>query len=76
MIGKVNDMNVSKEFIRCLEIEHDIMLLENQIKNLTQERNKLVKELECLKGQAKVDNNPTEREGVNNYDIKKIIKSN
>jgi arsenate reductase-like glutaredoxin family protein len=48
-----NNMNVSKEFIRCLEIEHDIMLLENQIKNLTQERDKLVKELECLKEQTK-----------------------
>jgi hypothetical protein len=46
-------MNVSKEFIRCLEIEHDIMLLENQIKNLTRERDKLVKELECLKEQTK-----------------------
>ena len=47
-------MDVSKEFIRCLEIEHDIMLLENQIKNLTQEKNKLVKELEHLKEQEKV----------------------
>ena len=45
-------MKVSKEFIRCLDIEHDIMLLENQIKNLTQKRNELVKELECLKGQV------------------------
>lgn len=46
-------MTVSKDFIRCLEIEHDIMLLENQIKNLTQEKDKLVKELECLKEQTK-----------------------
>lgn len=46
-------MNVSKNFIRRLEIEHDIMLLENQIKNLTQEKDKLVKELECLKEQEK-----------------------
>jgi hypothetical protein len=30
-----NNINASKEFIRCLQIEHDIMLLENQIKNLT-----------------------------------------
>ena len=47
-------MDASKEFIRCLEIEHDIMLLENQIKNLTQERNKLIKELKHLKEQEKV----------------------
>lgn len=47
-------MNVSKEFIRCLEIKHNIMLLENQIKNLTQEKEKLVKELEHLKEQEKV----------------------
>ena len=47
-------MDVSKEFIRCLEIEHDIILLENQIKNLTQENNKLVKELEHLKEQERV----------------------
>ena len=47
-------MDVSKEFIRCLEIEHDIMLLENQIKNLTQEKDKLVKELEHLKEQERV----------------------
>lgn len=47
-------MDASKEFIRCLEIEHDIMLLENQIKNLTQEKNKLVKELEHLKEQERV----------------------
>ena len=50
-------MDVSKEFIRCLEIEHDIMLLENQIKNLTQEKDKLVKELEHLKEQEKVGKN-------------------
>ena len=30
------------------------MLLENQIKNLTQEKNKLVKELEHLKEQERV----------------------
>ncbi len=47
-------MDASKEFIRRLEIEHNIMLLENQIKNLTQEKNKLVKELEHLKEQEKV----------------------
>lgn len=47
-------MDVSKKFIRCLEIEHDIMLLENQIKNLTQEKDKLIKELEHLKEQEKV----------------------
>ena len=47
-------MDASKEFIRYLEIEHDIMLLENQIKNLTQKRDKLVKELEHLKEQEKV----------------------
>ena len=55
-------MKFSKEFIRCLEIEHDIMLLENQIKNLTQERGKLVNELECLKEQMKIDGIPTEIE--------------
>ena len=37
--------------MRCLEIEHDIALLGNQIKNLTQKRGKLVNELECLKEQ-------------------------
>lgn len=47
-------MDVSKEFIRCLEIEHDIMLLKNQIKNLTQEKDKLIKELKHLKEQKKV----------------------
>ena len=47
-------MVVSKEYIRCVEIKHDIMLLENQIKNLTQEKNKLVKELEHLKEQERV----------------------
>ena len=50
-------MDASKEFIRCLEIEHDIMLLENQIKNLTQEKDKLIKELEHLKEQEKVGKN-------------------
>ena len=50
-------MDASKEFIRCLEIEHDIMLLENQIKNLTKEKEKLVKELEHLKEQEKVGKN-------------------
>jgi hypothetical protein len=55
-----NNINASKEFIRCLKIEHDIMLLENQIKNLTQEKGRLVNELECLKEQmaGKVDKNP------------------
>ena len=53
-------MTVSKEFIRCLEIEHDIMILENQIKNLTQERGKLVNELECLKEQMAGKVNQTE----------------
>lgn len=45
---------VSKECIRCLDIEHDIMILENQIKNLTQKRDELVKELKSLKEQEKV----------------------
>ena len=53
-------MTVSKEFIRCLEIEHDIMILENQIKNLTQEKDKLVNELECLKKQMAGKVNQTE----------------
>lgn len=63
-VTKINNMNASKEFIRCLEIEHDIMLLENQIKNLTQEKSKLVNELECLKEQmaSKIDKDPTEVE--------------
>ena len=55
-------MNFSKEFIRCLEIEHEIMLLENQIKNLTQERGRLVNELECLKEQIEINKTPTEVE--------------
>ena len=57
---KINNTNASKDFIRCLEIEHDIMLLENQIKNLTQTRGELVNELECLKEQmaSKVDKDP------------------
>lgn len=57
---KSNDTDVSKDFIRCLEIKYDIMLLENQIKNLTQKRGELVNELECLKEQMgdKADKDP------------------
>jgi hypothetical protein len=65
-----NNINASKEFIRCLEIEHDIMLLENQIKNLTQEKGKLVNELECLKEQmaGKVDIKPRRKLRVKSLD--------
>lgn len=51
---KIDKQKVSKECIRCLEIEHDIMIVENQIKNLTQKRDELVKELKSLKEQEKV----------------------
>ena len=47
--NKCKIMNVTNKSIRRLEIEYDIMLLENQIKNLIKEKDKLVNELERLK---------------------------